>query len=73
MPKQKGNVQTALKKLIGFLEVFATAAQHVQNPMKKNKPMEVHEWLAHVYSATSHGYHPAVHVLLIFTWFGHLA
>ena len=35
MPKQKSHVQTALKKLIGFLEVFATSAQHFQHPMEK--------------------------------------
>jgi len=37
MPKQKGNVQTTLKKLIGFFEVFATSAQHFKNPMEKGK------------------------------------
>ena len=67
MPKQKSNVQTTLtlKKVRGVPEVFATSTQHVQNPMgKKKQPMEVHEWLAHVYSATPHGYHPGVQVLL---------
>ena len=33
--------------------------------------MEVHEWLTHIYSVTPHGYHAGVHVLLIFSWFGH--
>ena len=51
MPKQKSNVQIALKKLIGFLAVFPTSAQHFQNLMEQNKPMEVYEWLTHVYWA----------------------
>ena len=35
-----------------------------KNQWEKNKLMEVHEWLAHVYSVTSYD----VHFLLIFSW-----
>ena len=51
---------------VGFLEVFATSAKIAKNG--KNKPREVHEWLVHDYSVTSHGYHPCVHV---FCWCSH--
>ena len=54
-----------------FLEIFATSAFCPKLPKtngKNKQTMKVYEWLAHVYSVTSHAYHPRVHFLLIFSW-----
>jgi hypothetical protein len=54
-----------------FLEIFATSAFCPKLPKtngKNEQTMKVYEWLAHVYSVTSHAYHPRVHFLLIFSW-----
>ena len=70
--KQKGKVQTTLKKWLCFPDVIDFFAQHVQHQLEKDKLCNGGPWKVGpcLLSHTS-GYHPTVHVLLIFSWFGH--
>ena len=72
IPKQKGKVQTTLKKWLCFPDVIDFFAQHVQHQLEKDKLCNGGPWKVGpcLLSHTS-GYHPTVHVLLIFSWFGH--
>ena len=62
--------------LIDFVFVvsifFAISAQNSQKPMEKTNQWRSMSLMVHVYSVTSHGYHPGVHDVHVFiSWFSH--
>ena len=75
--KAKGQKTDSIAKIVCVFSMFLKFLPNISKTQWKKKqqtnggPWKVDPCLRHVYTATPHGYHPGVHVLLICSSFGH--